>query len=517
MVPPPAEDPSPAGGSDGTAAEADTDDAASRRDEGANGDGTTPRQLLLDAIEEPSGATRRLPHVLAQLEADEQSVRLLAATACCRIAVATDDERIVAYLIRRMSDRLTDEEVSLELTAALDYLAAAFPDQVEPLLAELTEDRRDLPLPRVGNFTRIAGEGRPENPHQLVAGQELDERERIARERRRRKRMQADADEDSADDDGGADGPGAAGEATDGDSQAGSFTASPDTAVGRTEEISDIAVRSRFDTLHVQGERHRGRYATTYETLVGEGSDQRAVALRLLRQPEDGPPPAFRRELGERLRRWADASDHDAVVTVYDWGVDSRPWVATALIGRVLAERDRPAPATAFRHALALADAVAHLHGNGVVHGGLDARTVGYPGERFDDGDGDRGPLVNNVGLLHVYRQYVDPSDCLDPRYAAPEYYDDRFGRIDNATDIYQLGTVFYRLFTGRPPFAGSFDAVRKAVLSKTPPAPSAAVESLPRELDELLAKAMAKQKLRRYETVEQLRGELASLADEYG
>jgi len=515
MVPPPADDPPPAGGSDGPA------------------DGTTPRQLLLDAVEEPSRAVPRLPAVLAQLEADQQSVRLLAATACCRIAVATDDERVVAYLLRRLSDRLTDEEVSLELTAALDYLAAAFPDQVEPLLAELAETPRDLPLPRVGNFTRsfyysrefgpdgvgrtrAAGEGRPENPHQLVAGQELDERERIARQRRRRKRMQVDADDGSADDAGDADGPGAAEGATDGDSGAGPVTASADAAVDRAAEIGDIAVRSQFDELYVQGERHRGRYATTYETLVGEGSDQRAVALRLLHQTDDGPHPAFERALGERLRRWADASAHNAVVTVHDWGVESQPWVATALIGGVLAERDRPAPATAFRHALALADAVSHLHGNGVVHGGLDAQTVGYPGERFDDG-GDRGPLLNNVGLLHVYRQYVDPSDCLDPRYAAPEYYDNRFGRIDHATDIYQLGTVFYRLFTGQPPFAGSFDAVREAVLSKTPPAPSAAVEALPRELDELLAKSMAKQKLRRYETVEQLRGELASIADEYG
>ncbi|PSQ37539.1 hypothetical protein BRD08_02470 [Halobacteriales archaeon SW_10_66_29] len=424
MVPPPAADP-PGEGDE----HSDADTAEGRAD-AADGE-SQPPAVLLDAIEEPVAAATQLPRVVGYLAADEQSVRLLAAAACCRIAVATDDERVVEYLIRRLSDRLTDGEVSLEL-------------------ADTGDDR----------------------------------------------------------DDGDADG--AAGS----DEGAGGFTASPEATVRRTGDVSDIAVRSRFDDLHIRGERHRGRYATTYETLVGDGSDQRAVALRLLNQPEE-VYPEFDRRLAEQLGRWADAGDHDNVVTVFDWGVDAQPWVATALIEGVLAERDRPSPAVAFRNALALADAVSHLHGRGVVHGGLDARTVGYPGERFDD-DVERGPLVNNVGLITVFRHYFDPSDCLDPRFAAPEYYDDRFGRIDHATDIYQLGTVYYRLFTGRPPFTGEFEAVRQAVLSGTPPAPSAVVEGLPPELDEVLAKTMAKQKLRRYETVEQLRGELASVAEEY-
>ena len=424
MVPPPAADP-PGEGDE----HSDADTAEGRAD-AADGE-SQPPAVLLDAIEEPVAAATQLPRVVGYLAADEQSVRLLAAAACCRIAVATDDERVVEYLIRRLSDRLTDGEVSLEL-------------------ADTGDDR----------------------------------------------------------DDGDADG--AAGS----DEGAGGFTASPEATVRRIGDVSDIAVRSRFDDLHIRGERHRGRYATTYETLVGDGSDQRAVALRLLNQPEE-VYPEFDRRLAEQLGRWADAGDHDNVVTVFDWGVDAQPWVATALIEGVLAERDRPSPAVAFRNALALADAVSHLHGRGVVHGGLDARTVGYPGERFDD-DVERGPLVNNVGLITVFRHYFDPSDCLDPRFAAPEYYDDRFGRIDHATDIYQLGTVYYRLFTGRPPFTGEFEAVRQAVLSGTPPAPSAVVEGLPPELDEVLAKTMAKQKLRRYETVEQLRGELASVAEEY-
>jgi len=489
---------------------------AGSRAEGKLPDGepeSDARAVLLDAIEEPGGAAHRLPYVLTRLESDRQGIRLLAATACCLIAVETDDEELVEYLVRRMSDRLTEDQVSLELTTALEYLSSSFAQQVEPILLEMAEQRRELPLPRVGNFTRsyyygsemqragvgrthIAGEDTAENPMQTVADRQREEREQIAYEQQRDEDDRSDEDDRTN----------AEGEET--------FSGSSAATVRQTTEVSSITVKSQFDELHIQGERSRGRYATTYETLVGDGSDQRAVALRLLHQP-DGVLPRFDRELGEHLARWQSASDHDSIVTVFDWQVETEPWVATDLIEESLAEHDRPAPSAAVDHALRLAEGVSHLHGNDVVHGGLDSKTVVFPGERFDD-EAAGDPLLNNVGLINVFRYHFDPADCLDPRYAAPEYYDDRFGRIDHATDIYQLGTVCYRLFTGRPPFTGEFETVREAVVSRTPPAPTAVVDGLPDALDEILAKTMAKQKLRRYETVEQFRGELASLTDEF-
>jgi len=525
-----ADDTPPAGGRDEPAGGSGTDAGpteAARGGDGQPAGGEDARGVLFEVFADPAGTVHRLPAVLGQLESDEQSVRLRAAAACCLIAVESDDERVVEYLVRRLSDRLTDDEVSLELTVALDYLSSSFAGQVEPVLAELSDTSERVPLPRVGNFTRnyyygqgpgragvgrlrVAGAETPETPAQVVADRQREERQRVARERAGRQRE----DEEGA----GTGGPdGRADEHEPGAHPSGeeSFAGNPAAAVRRTRDVSAIAVRSRFDELHVLGERHSGRYATTYEALVGEGSDQRAVALRLLDRPSEGVTPQFDRALAEQLGRWEAASDHDNVVTVLDWGVEAEPWVATALIDGMLAERDRPSLAVAFRNALSLADAVSHLHGAGVVHGGLDPGTVVYPGERFDDAE--RGPLLNNVGLINVFRYYVEPANCLDPRYAAPEFYDDRFGRVDHATDVYQLGAVFYRLFTGRPPVTGEFEDVRQAVLSGPPPTASSVVDGLPAELDDLLAKTMAGQKLRRYETVEQLRGELASLADDYG
>ncbi|MFC6755786.1 hypothetical protein ACFQER_02550 [Halomicroarcula sp. GCM10025894] len=110
-----------------------------------------------------------------------------------------------------------------------------------------------------------------------------------------------------------------------------------------------------------------------------------------------------------------------------------------------------------------------------------------------------------------MYRHQFDPAQFLDPRYAAPEYYQRRFGRIDHATDIYGLGAVCYRLFTGEPPYTGAFEAVRDEVLSSGPPDPSA-VADVPPAVDDIVGKAMARRKLARYETAAHLRQELRSL-----
>jgi len=507
---------------DGSVEPADPGQGPDRPPGSVDREGRSDRSVLVECIEDPAKATQRLPYVLSQLESGDQATRLTAATVCCLVAVETDDEELVEYLIRRMSDRLSDQQVSLELTTALDYLSSSFAEQVEPLLAEMADQKREVPLPQSGNFTRnyyygqemsregvgrtrIAGRGTPENPRRIVTDNERDERERSIHERRRRQR------ENESDD---REGDGAAEAGDTGDE--GASTADPTANREPVPELSSIALRSRFDELHVRGERHKGRYATTYESLVGESGTRRAVALRLFHHPDPADAvPEFDRELAVQLRRWESVSDHDHVVAVLDWGVDSRPWIASSLIEDALADRGRPTAAIAFEEALALADTVCHLHQNDVVHAGLDSRTVVYPGERFEGVD--RGPLLNNVGLISVFRHYFEPADCLDPRYAAPEYYDTRFGRIDHATDIYQLGAVCYRLFTGRPPFTGEFEDIRESVLDRTPPAPSVVVDGLPGAIDDLLSKAMAKQKLRRYETVEQLRGELASIADEHG
>jgi serine/threonine protein kinase len=118
---------------------------------------------------------------------------------------------------------------------------------------------------------------------------------------------------------------------------------------------------------------------------------------------------------------------------------------------------------------------------------------------------------------MHAFRSHFEPSSYLDPRFAAPEYYDSDFGSVDTATDVYGLGAVCYSLFTGRPPFDGSYEEVRRAVLEESPVPPSAVVDAVPEAIDEVIAKALAKRKLTRYESVAAVLADLKRVADRDG
>jgi serine/threonine protein kinase len=464
--------------------------------------GPDPATLVLETLTDPDRARERLPYVVGLFESDERFDRLCAAWICCLVIDDLDDVDTIEYLVRRLSDRLDGAFASLELTTALDYISTRRPDQVERILQDIAEDAesREMPLPQVGNFTRnhyystdperegvgrtsVAGAEKTDDPRRTYADFERES------EGTNDERPGTDDESDEEDELGGP-------------------------MAEQHTEVSSIASRSRFDTLHILASRHRDRYADIYEALVGQSGEDRAVALRLLDRP-DGNRLAFEKRVESALRRWEAVDDHPNLVSVFDWGGEPRPWLVTMFTGETLLETDRVPPRRAVVEAADLASAVAHLHQNGVIHGGIDPRNVSYPGDVME-GD-EPVPVLDNVGLLSAFRFHFDPALCLDPRYAAPEYFDDSYGQVDHATDIYQLGAVLYHRLTGRSPFSGGFDDVRESVLSQDPVLPSQVAEDVPPEIDDVVTKAMAKGKLTRYETVEHFVRELVSVGEANG
>lgn len=463
-------------------------------------DETDPYGLLVACLDAPESGKSKLPRLVSLFESDERVTRLCAAWACCVVANEIDDEDAITYLVRRLSDRLGEEHVSLELTTTLDYLSARYPEQVETVIDRMSEEEREregVPLPRVGNFTRS-------NYYSRDHSRDGVGRTRIAGEGTENSRTTADAeaqeerggrDGDDEDDSTDEDAPGRSGPM----------------AQERTE-VTAIADRSRFDKLHILATRERNRYADTYEALVGTDGEEAAVTLRLLHEPSAATDRRdFRITIEEKLAEWERVATHPQVVSVLDWGVEPRPWVATAFTGESLSTIDGLATETALDDAITLADAVTVLHRHGVVHGGIDPENVIYPNDIVESG-ATASPFLDNVGILEAFRFHFQPSLMLDPRFAAPEYFDEQYGRIGPATDVYQTGAVIYYMFTGQPPFSGQFAEVRKRVLGAKPPAPSAVAESVPDGLDSIVSKALAKQKITRYETAAHLEQELVSL-----
>lgn len=462
--------------------------------DGPDGEVFAPvREVLADP------ATGSVPALLGLLDADAETTRLAGALGLCLVALA--DPEVVPSVLARLSDRL-DGDARPEARVAYEYLVSQFPRRADEASRERDGSAGTAGRPPGGVGREGVGRVRQPGPGSFDPRTVEPDRSVIDPADPQR---HPDADvPDSGSTDSETD-------------DAGELSASGTDPTERQrwnrlyERLSAIVEASRFDDLMVLSGRTRDRYADFSRVLAVEGSAERALALRLFHRPREDRD-SFVTDLEDALDAWRAVGDHPGVVTVFDAGSQPRPWAATEPVVESLADRGaRFPPEAAVSLALDLAEALSYVHQHGVIHGGLDPGNVALPATEADVA---RTGALDNVGLLGVYRWYVTPATCLDPRYAAPEYYDRGFGRVDHATDVYHLGAVLYRLLTGRPPVDGPFGEIRESVMEDPPPNPATVVD-LPDSLARIVTKAMAKPVLRRYETINDLRGDLEGVAGE--
>ncbi|GAB3321137.1 PQQ-binding-like beta-propeller repeat protein [Haloplanus salinarum] len=204
-------------------------------------------------------------------------------------------------------------------------------------------------------------------------------------------------------------------------------------------------------------------------------------------------------EIMESAETWDKLDDHDHVVGVLDYDADPVPWIAMEYMdGGTLSERagdldfDR-----ACWVAVAIADGVHHAHRRGVAHLDLVPSNVLF---RSVENAWDV-PKVGDWGIAKRLFEHSKSIETISPQHAAPEQFSDEYGATDDLTDVYQLGSIFYELFTGKPPFTGRPATVMDRVLHEEPTPPSEVAE-VPTELDDVLSTALSKHKDERYESV---------------
>jgi len=243
-------------------------------------------------------------------------------------------------------------------------------------------------------------------------------------------------------------------------------------------------------------------------------------ALKLLR-PELGGTQAAARFLREARALVKLQSEH--VVRVFDVGrlESGVPYMVMELLeGEDLAElvsRRGPLPAEeAALYVHQAASALVEAHALGIVHRDLK------PANLFLTRRRDGSPCVKVIdfgvskrmhGDAHVHEgDMTHPGDVMgSPLYMAPEQM--RSAReADARSDVWALGTILYKLVTGKAPFtAPTVAEVFMAVLSETPAArASSHVPGLSPALDALLACCLEKDPARRLPSADALRGALA-------
>jgi serine/threonine protein kinase/formylglycine-generating enzyme required for sulfatase activity len=201
--------------------------------------------------------------------------------------------------------------------------------------------------------------------------------------------------------------------------------------------------------------------------------------------------------------------DHAGIVPVYDVGsTDQFPcYVVSKFIdGETLAaklRRERYNIAGAAELVATVAEALHDAHKQGLVH-----RDV-KPGNILIDPRGR--PFVVDFGLaLREQDLGKGPRYAGTPSYMSPEQARGEGHRVDGRSDIFSLGLVFYELLLGRLPFQGqSREELMVQIITQEARPPRQLDERIPRELDRICMKALAKRATERYSTAHDMADDL--------
>src|SRR5215217_2198172 len=234
----------------------------------------------------------------------------------------------------------------------------------------------------------------------------------------------------------------------------------------------------------------------------------RLVALKLLRASladDDGYRERFLRE-----SRLAASIEHAAIVPIYDAGeTDGLLYIAMRFVDGVdlgeLLRREGPlAPERAVALVGQLASALDAAHARGLIHRDVKPSNalIGT------DGDGEHAYLVD-FGITQdtTAQERLTATDQLVGTldYLAPERI--RGEPVDGRADIYALGCVLFECLTGQVPFPrGSEASAIYAHLEEQPPRASELRPELPMGLDDVVARALAKDRADRWQSGAELR-----------
>jgi serine/threonine protein kinase len=235
----------------------------------------------------------------------------------------------------------------------------------------------------------------------------------------------------------------------------------------------------------------------------------RPVAVKVLR----GGVSASRDDIDRFLREARSAARlrHPGIVAVHATGQadDGSPFLVEEFVrGDTLAAIVKNGPLEPRRAAeiVALAaDALAYAHAHGIIH-----RDV-KPSNILLDPEGQ--PHLMDFGLAK--RETDEPPETVEgqvlgtPAYMSPEQARGESRRVDGRSDIYSLGVVLYELLTGERPFHGNRRMLLLQVLEDEPRPPRRLNDRIPRDLETICLKAMAKTPGRRYGTAADLADDL--------
>jgi tRNA A-37 threonylcarbamoyl transferase component Bud32 len=252
----------------------------------------------------------------------------------------------------------------------------------------------------------------------------------------------------------------------------------------------DRILDQRYRILEPIGAGGSSQVYLAQDTALG-----REVAVKVL-DPQAAADGTLRKLFVKEARALAQLT-HPNIVGVYDVGeVDGLPFIVMEYVaGSSLKQRIERTGALPLADAVRLTDEIANglafAHSRGIIHADLKPSNILL--------DQNEQPKICDFGIARTPAEDSDsPQLFATALYVAPERVEGRPASV--ASDVYGLGLVVYEMLVGKPPFtSGNAAVLLRDHVVRPPVPPSHLRPSLPKEVDSIVLKALAKDPALRY------------------
>jgi len=269
----------------------------------------------------------------------------------------------------------------------------------------------------------------------------------------------------------------------------------------------------KIDRYEIKAELGRGGMAAVYKAI--DPRFKREVAIKIL-------PAAFMHDAMFRARFEREAQtiaslEFPGIVPVYDYGDENGQTylVMRYMPGGSLADllKQGPLPIDEVKRIFErLTSALDYVHSKGIIHRDLKPANILF--------DLHGNAYLSDFGIVHLADASIAlTGDALigTPSYMSPEQARGD-GDIDHRSDIYALGAILFEMLSGRLPYEATTPmGIAMKHLIEPVPRILAVKADLPAACEDLIARAMAKERDKRFQTASEMAHALEAIAVQAG